>query len=301
MTGLLCQCVELMELLIEPPDTRTGEATVDEPLRVVLKYRKPGQKVFGRRVAARLKLTVSEDRVLVTAPSKMPLRLIHEFVLENWDWVASQKKKLEARAPKRTLGPGAFVRVYGEHRRVVFENRDTGEILDSCESSLSGAASERKDDGALSSVLRFEIAGDLLLARVSAEVHARVAAAPEGFEESIARALCRFAEAEARLHLTDRVRYWSGQMGMRPSGISFRRQKTRWGSCSSEGHVSLNWKLIFAPEAVIDYVVIHELAHLKHQDHSKDFWDLVEKYDPEARLHRRWLRDHQNETRIFDV
>lgn len=294
-----------MEILIEPPDSLKDE----EPLKVVLKFRRPGQKVFGRRVAARLKLTVSEEGVLVTAPNKMPLRSVHEFVLENWEWVASQKKKLEARAPKQTLGPGAMVRVYGEFRRLTIENRETGEVLDSASEIADGPESETGSEtgdeavgpgDSLSSQLRFELVDQVLVARVSSDVYRQLAKQPAAFQASYSRAVSRFAEAEARLHVADRVRHWAGCMGLQPSGISFRRQKTRWGSCSSEGHLSLNWKLVFAPEEVIDYVVIHELAHLKHQDHSKNFWDLVEKYDPEARLHRRWLRDHQSETRIFD-
>lgn len=290
-----------MELLIEPPDSLKDE----EPLKVVLKFRRPGQKVFGRRVAARLKLTVSEEGVLVTAPSRMPLRSVHEFVLENWEWVASQKKKLEARTPKRTLGPGAMVRVYGELRRLTVENRETGEVLDSVSDIGNETGNKTSDEAAgsddsLSSQLRFELVDQVLVARVSSEVYRQLVRQTALYEASFSRAVSRFAEAEARLHVADRVRHWAGRMGLQPSGISFRRQKTRWGSCSSEGHLSLNWKLVFAPEEVIDYVVIHELAHLKHQDHSKHFWDLVEKYDPEARLHRRWLRDHQSETRIFD-
>lgn len=294
-----------MEILIEPPDILKSE----EPLKVVLKFRRPGQKVFGRRVAARLKLTVSEDGVLVTVPRRMPLKSVHEFVLENWEWVTSQKKKLEARASKRTFVPGAMVRIYGEFRRLTVENRETGEVLDSAidleDRPLNETSSEAGDeptraDDSLSSQLRFELVGQALVARVSSAVYRQLATRPTAFQDSYSRAVGRFAEAEARLHLEDRVRYWSTRMGLQPTGLSFRRQKTRWGSCSSEGHVSLNWKLVFAPEAVIDYVVIHELAHLKHQNHSAQFWDLVEQYDPQAQSHRRWLRIHQNETRWFD-
>lgn len=288
-----------MEILIEPPDSMKDE----QPLKVVLKYRRPGHKVFGRRVAARLKLTVSEDCVLVTAPGKMSLKTIHEFVLENWEWVASQRKKLAARTPIRVFAPGAMVRIYGVLRRLVVEDRTTGSLL---ESAIPDAAittskgAHATEDESFAAHIRFELVGEVLLARVSSDTFRRLAESPFGFEASYARALRRFAEAEARLHLEDRVRYWSARMGLQPTGLSFRRQKTRWGSCSSEGHLSLNWKLVFAPEAVIDYVVIHEIAHLKHQNHSAQFWGLVEQYDPQAQSHRRWLRIHQNETRWFD-
>lgn len=91
--------------------------------------------------------------------------------------------------------------------------------------------------------------------------------------------------------LTHRLRHWSSQMELAPKKITFRAQKKRWGSCSTQGHVSLNWKLVAAPLRVMDYVVIHELSHLKHPDHSKSFWSLVEKYCIDYKSCKKWLRD----------
>lgn len=102
------------------------------------------------------------------------------------------------------------------------------------------------------------------------------------------------AKAKARLKVL--VQEVSMQMGLQPTGLSFRSQRTRWGSCSPEGKISLNWKLIVAPPEVMRYVVVHELAHLKHPNHSKDFWSLVARYCPDYKTHRRWLHEHQYET-----
>ena len=107
------------------------------------------------------------------------------------------------------------------------------------------------------------------------------------------RALIRCYEKAGRRWLACRVDYWSEIMKLYPKKVSVRSQKTRWGSCSSEGHISLNWRLLAAPLPVLDYVVIHELAHLQHHNHSKAFWKLVEKYDGNHKYHRQWLRDHQ--------
>ena len=74
--------------------------------------------------------------------------------------------------------------------------------------------------------------------------------------------------------------------------ISIRAQKTRWGSCSSKGTLSFNWKLLLAPQEVIDYVVIHELCHLCEMNHSDRFWALVESIQPDYKLHRKWLKDN---------
>ena len=81
-------------------------------------------------------------------------------------------------------------------------------------------------------------------------------------------------------------------MGVTYGRISIREQKTRWGSCSSAGNLNFNWRLIFAPESVLDYVVVHELAHRKEMNHSRTFYDIVESILPDYRISRRWLRDH---------
>lgn len=72
--------------------------------------------------------------------------------------------------------------------------------------------------------------------------------------------------------------------------VHFREQRTRWGSCSSDKNLNFNWRLIHAPKAVIDYVVIHELAHTVHLNHGPRFWEMVTKYDPDHPLHRGWLK-----------
>ena len=93
--------------------------------------------------------------------------------------------------------------------------------------------------------------------------------------------------------LKDRMQKWSHQMSLSPQKLIFRKQKSQWGSCSTSGCISLNWKLIVAPLPVIDYVVIHELAHLRHPNHSRCFWNLVQKYAQNSRECRAWLRRNQ--------
>ena len=74
--------------------------------------------------------------------------------------------------------------------------------------------------------------------------------------------------------------------------ITIREQKTRWGSCSSEKNLNFNWKLILAPPEVLDYVVVHELCHLKEMNHSKAFWDEVGKVMPEYETYKLWLKEN---------
>ena len=84
-------------------------------------------------------------------------------------------------------------------------------------------------------------------------------------------------------------------MGIDYGRITIRNQKTRWGSCSSKGTLSFNWRLMLAPPAVLDYVVVHELCHLTHMDHSPAFWQAVEAVCPDYRNLRKWLKEHGNE------
>jgi len=85
------------------------------------------------------------------------------------------------------------------------------------------------------------------------------------------------------------------KLGVAYGRLTIRGAKTRWGSCSQKGNLNFNWKLLMVPEPVIDYVIIHELAHLKAMNHSKEFWHLVEQHCPDWRRHRKWLKAHEAE------
>ncbi len=89
-----------------------------------------------------------------------------------------------------------------------------------------------------------------------------------------------------------RVAYYARLLGVTYGRITVRMQKTRWGSCSAEGNLNFNVLLLLAPEAVLDYVVIHELCHRKFMNHSADFWRCVGEIMPEYKAHRKWLKDH---------
>ena len=104
----------------------------------------------------------------------------------------------------------------------------------------------------------------------------------------------RYKEA-AREYIPKRVSYYQPIVGGSYTRITIRSQKTRWGSCSAKGTLSFNWRLMLAPPAILDYVVVHELCHLTHMNHSPAFWQTVEKAFPDYKNARKWLRDHGNE------
>ena len=96
--------------------------------------------------------------------------------------------------------------------------------------------------------------------------------------------------ARAKRELPPRLLDLAAQHGLTVSRISIRNQRSRWGSCSRTGHICLNWRLLTMPEHVRDYVLIHELMHLKRMDHSPKFWKLVAEACPGYKRARAWLR-----------
>ena len=94
----------------------------------------------------------------------------------------------------------------------------------------------------------------------------------------------------ARRELPARLREIAAEQRMVVAGVSIRNQRTRWGSCGRDGQISLNWRLVLMPPAVRDYVLIHELMHLRRLDHSPAFWRLVAAACPGYREARQWLR-----------
>jgi predicted metal-dependent hydrolase len=99
-------------------------------------------------------------------------------------------------------------------------------------------------------------------------------------------------QKQARLHLEERVRHFSRLMGLTPQGVSINNARSRWGACSPDNRLTFAWRLIMAPPDVIDYVVVHELSHIRIRNHSRDYWRLVEHSLPGCREQRAWLKDH---------
>lgn len=105
----------------------------------------------------------------------------------------------------------------------------------------------------------------------------------------------QWLKSQAVKMINEKVKKFSQAMGLRYNRVVVRDQKSRWGSCSCLKNLNFNWRLIMAPEAVLDYVIIHELCHLKEMSHSKSFWDLVARYCPQWHEYRDWLDNHSLE------
>lgn len=114
------------------------------------------------------------------------------------------------------------------------------------------------------------------------------ASAQNFIRESALKALRK----EARAFLPRRTRFLASQHGFQVETIKLNNAKTRWGSCSSKNMLNLNVALMRLPHELIDYVILHELCHTRHMNHSDEFWELVEQLDPDFKSHRQLLRSH---------
>ena len=122
------------------------------------------------------------------------------------------------------------------------------------------------------------------------EIHA-----PQMSEKEIGEAVNKWFREYARGVLSNKAEAYAKIMNVSYNRIAIKEQKTRWGSCSSKGNLNFNWKLILMPEFMQNYVVVHELAHLKQMNHSKAFWMEVEKVLPYYKEYVKWQREHEGE------
>ncbi len=113
-----------------------------------------------------------------------------------------------------------------------------------------------------------------------------------GRPEHLARRVTDWLRREARARLTAQTARASERLGMKHGRITVRDTRSRWGSCASSGNLNFSWRLIMAPAFVLDYVVAHEVAHLKEPHHGPAFWRTVAELDPDAERGRTWLSKH---------
>lgn len=100
---------------------------------------------------------------------------------------------------------------------------------------------------------------------------------------------------KAETIFAERAAYWAERMGVAYKSVRIKDQRTLWGSCSREGNLNFNWRVVLAPAAVLDYLVVHELAHLREMNHSRRFWVHVAAQCPGWKEHRKWLREHSRD------
>ena len=140
--------------------------------------------------------------------------------------------------------------------------------------------------------LRFETVNGGMIVQLGAEV-IRLGAGVKPATPELHRAVEHHLRILAEQELPSHVQFIAGPLQCVVARVSVRNQRTRWGSCSRRGTVSLNWRLIQVPEFVRDYIIIHELMHLREMNHSARYWKHVEAACPDYRVAEAWLKSHQ--------
>ena len=99
--------------------------------------------------------------------------------------------------------------------------------------------------------------------------------------------------SHAQKRLEEKTSHLAEIIGVNPSSVTVKNYKSRWGSCSTKGDISYNWKIIMAPQSIVDYVIIHELCHILEHNHSSTYWKHVERHVPNWREYKEWLKHNE--------
>lgn len=215
--------------------------------------------------AKNIRITVGTDGVVLTLPGRTAERHGHEFIRERSDWIAKTLAKIEAAeeiVASRSLADGTTVPFIGWDLTLRLLDGPSGRVT---------------------------------LKPASGELWVRV---PDSKRETVAAALERWYRRQAKEVFTERLDAVVARNGTSYERVAIRDQKTRWGSCSSSGTISFNWRLLLAPESVMDYVIEHEAAHIEVRDHSSRFWDLMDQRVADWRDSRLWLKRHGGTLRL---
>ncbi len=202
----------------------------------------------------RLRITPTAQ-VVVSAPLRTSEQAIARFVQEHLSWVMKNQAKIKAR---KSFIDDNSVMVFGTQYK---------KIIDTLEKTLHKQP--------------VYIHGQ--------QIHIRPVTQTTS---SITRTLETFLKTTAQKYIVPRTQQLAKIMDIRFHSLTLRDQKTRWGSCSSHGGLNFNWRLVQYPTAVIDYVIVHELAHRQEMNHSVKFWAIVAKFDSQYKSHRQWLQKY---------
>jgi predicted metal-dependent hydrolase len=219
----------------------------------------PVEKIIRSRRRSIALVITPDGHLIVRAPLKAPAGLIEEVVLEKRNWI---KKKIAEMLQR----PAPSVHTYEEGEVFFFLGRAYPlHIVD-----YAGTSIERTDRLCVSRTLIPDIPNRLK----------------------------RWYIEEARQEIHARCMWFSMMTGYSPTSIRITDACQRWGSCTHKGGLNFSWRLIQAPLEIVDYVIVHELVHLRQPDHSKKFWAKVKEIMPDYERRREWLRENERLLRI---
>ncbi len=121
-----------------------------------------------------------------------------------------------------------------------------------------------------------------------------------GAREFFHRRVCDFCKKTAAKELLKKTKQMAKKIGCHVNSVTIKDTKSRWGSCSTLENINYNWRIVLAPDFVIDYLIAHEVSHLLHQNHSSDFWECVFNLYDQAQAGKEWLKIHGKELYIYE-
>ena len=206
-----------------------------------------------RRPTARritLRVSAATGEVVITLPSRTPVNTAQRFAASHSSWIAARLARLPARV---VFEPDACVPLRGVPHRIRLRETRSGGV-------------------------RVEQVGEEAVISVACE------------PAHVARRVRDFLVREARRDLMEAVERYAQRMGERPTRITLRDTRSRWGSCTARRELNFSWRLILAPPMVLDYLVAHEMAHLREMNHSARFWALLRDLCPVVDAAEAWLK-----------
>ena len=211
-------------------------------------------------------LEITRDGLfIIRAPKRMYMKIIEDFVIEKDRWIKEKKAEAEKRINEcREWG-------FCSGNRLLYMGKEITLLLH------NETESKR--------LRRVKLDGDILLA-------------PHAPEDRVSYLVKCWYMAQAKSYLTARIREIASETGIPFSSVRLSGARRRWGSCSGKNNINLSWRLIMADPRAIDYVIIHELAHVRHKNHSSRFWAEVKSLMPLYPVYRRWLKDN---SKILDL
>lgn len=232
-------------------------------LNVELKNEVVACRLKRERLYGSIYLKINARReIKVSAPRLVSLKRIHEFLESKKSWMEENLKRIDDRVVVKKIVEGEKFFILGEEFELKF---------------VEGGRAPRARLNFLDKkiLLYFDIE----------KIAENKSSISKALEKEFKRVAKDFFHSKTEL-INDQ--YYQLKYG----NVKIKEQSTRYGSCSSKGNLNFNWKLIFAPEPVADYVIAHELSHLKEMNHSAKFWNLVAVASPDFLAHKKWLKNN---------
>ena len=209
-------------------------------------------------------LKVSRTDVSIHIPATLPIAMVKTFIEQKTSWIQQKlQQQSQRQLPERQFTDNELFFFLGESYSLRLIQKNTTPLVAKTQQYI-------------------EFCGRLN--RLS--------------KKSIRNSLILWYKQQAEQFLNSRTTWFANKIGLTPKSITVKTYKARWGSCTNKAEIQYNWKLIQAPPDIIDYVIIHELCHIQHHNHSPTFWQLVEKHYPDFKLARTWLKNNGHKFEI---